>query len=116
MVRLARVVAPGIPHHITQRGNRRQETFFCAEDYQAYLALMGEWCRSCAVEVWAYCLMPNHVHVIAVPDSEDGLRGAHVAGRDELLVKAAPLLGLVGNWEDFLRAEDVPRRERHVAL
>ena len=59
MVRLARVVAPGIPHHITQRGNRRQETFFCAEDYQAYLALMEEWCRSCTVEVWAYCLMPK---------------------------------------------------------
>jgi hypothetical protein len=42
MVRLARVVAPGIPHHITQRGNRRQETFFCAEDYQEYVALTGE--------------------------------------------------------------------------
>jgi len=65
MVRLARVVAPGMPHHITQRGNRRQETFFCAEDYQAYLALMVEWCRSRAVAVWAYCLMPNHVHLIA---------------------------------------------------
>ena len=76
MVRLARVVAPGMPHHITQRGNRRQQTFFCAEDYQAYLALMEEWCRSCAVEVWAYCLMPNHVHLIAVPESADGLRRA----------------------------------------
>ena len=42
MVRLARVVAPGIPHHITQRGNRRQETFFCAEDDQEYIVLMGE--------------------------------------------------------------------------
>lgn len=76
MAGLARVVAPGIPHHITQRGNRRQETFFCTEDYQAYIALMREWCRACAVEVWAYCLMPNHVHVIAVPDSGDGLRRA----------------------------------------
>jgi len=43
MARIARVVAPGIPHHITQRGNRRQETFFCAEDYQAYIGLMREW-------------------------------------------------------------------------
>lgn len=76
MVRLARVVAPGIPHHITQRGNRRQETFFCAEDYQEYLALIGEWCRACEVDVWAYCLMPNHVHLIAVPESADGLRRA----------------------------------------
>jgi len=76
MARIARVVAPTIPHHITQRGNRRQETFFCAEDYQAYLALMAEWCRSCEVEIWAYCLMPNHVHLIAVPKSEAGLRRA----------------------------------------
>jgi hypothetical protein len=44
MARIARVVAPGLPHHITQRGNRRQETFFCAEDYQAYIDLMREWC------------------------------------------------------------------------
>lgn len=76
MVRLARVVVPGLPHHITQRGNRRQETFFCVEDYQEYLALIGEWYRACAVEVWAYCLMPNHVHLIAVPESADGLRRA----------------------------------------
>ncbi len=76
MARIARVVAPGIPHHIPQRGDRRQETFFCAGDYQAYLALLGEWCRYREVEVWAYCLMPNHVHVIAVPTSEDGLRRA----------------------------------------
>jgi hypothetical protein len=50
MVRLARGVAPGIPRHISQRGNRRQETFFCAEDYQAYSALRGEGCRACAEE------------------------------------------------------------------
>ena len=76
MARIARVVGPGIPHHVTQRGNRRQETFFCAEDYQAYIGLMREWCRYWKVEVWAYCLMPNHVHLIAVPPSEDGLRRA----------------------------------------
>ena len=76
MARIARVVGPGIPHHVTQRGNRRQETFFCAEDYQAYIGLMREWCGYWKVEVWAYCLMPNHVHLIAVPPSEDGLRRA----------------------------------------
>jgi hypothetical protein len=53
MVRLVWVVVPGIPHHIAQRGNRRKETFFCPEDYAAYLALMGEWCRAWAVELWA---------------------------------------------------------------
>ena len=76
MARIARVVGPGIPHHITQRGNRRQETFFGAEDYQAYIELMREWCGYWKVEVWAYCLMPNHVHLIAVPPSEEGLRRA----------------------------------------
>jgi putative transposase len=74
MARLARVVAPGFPHHITQRGNRRQQTFFCDEDYQAYLDLLGEWCNAHDVQIWAYCLMPNHVHLIAVPESVDGLR------------------------------------------
>jgi len=74
MSRIARVVVPGFPHHVTQRGNRRQQTFFCDEDYQAYIDLMAEWCRRCGIEVWAYCLMPNHVHLIAVPSSEDGLR------------------------------------------
>ena len=74
MARIARVIAPGFPHHITQRGNRRQETFFNDEDYQAYIDLISEWCSRYGVEVWAYCLMPNHIHLIAVPESEDGLR------------------------------------------
>ncbi len=65
-----------MPHHITQRGNRRQETFFCDDDYQAYLDLMAEWCTEHKVRVWSYCLMPNHVHLIVVPKSEDGLRRA----------------------------------------
>jgi putative transposase len=73
---MARVVVPGYPHHLTQRGNRRQRTFFRKDDYQAYRELMAEWCGQCGVEVWAYCLMPNHVHLIAVPESEDGLRRA----------------------------------------
>jgi putative transposase len=67
-------VVPDVPHHVTQRGNRRQETFFNEDDYKAYLELMAEWCGRCGVAVWAYCLMPNHVHLIVVPKSEDGLR------------------------------------------
>ena len=76
MARLARLVIPGFPHHITQRGNRRQQTFFCDEDYEAYLELMAEWCGEHGVEIWAYCLMPNHVHLIAVPQSDDTLARA----------------------------------------
>ncbi len=61
MSRIARVVVPEVPHHITQRGNRRLPTFFCNEDYEAYRDLMSQWCTHWNVEVWAYCLMPNHV-------------------------------------------------------
>ena len=76
MARFARIVVPGMPHLVTQRGNRQQPTFLCEEDYVAYLELMGEWCCEKGVEVWAYCLMPNHVHLIAVPKSKDGLHQA----------------------------------------
>ncbi len=65
-----------MPHHVTQRGNRRQKTFFRDDDYQAYLDLMAERCGEHKVKVWAYCLMPNHVHLIVVPKTEDGLRRA----------------------------------------
>ena len=76
MARMARVIAPGIPHHVTQRGNRRQQTFFCDDDYQEYLALVAEWCGKCDVQVWAWCLMPNHVHLIAVPSAAESLARA----------------------------------------
>lgn len=59
MARLARVIAKNLPHHITQRGNRRQNTFFCEEDYRLYIRLMAQWCNKLKVEIWAYCLMPT---------------------------------------------------------
>ena len=74
MARLSRAVVPDLPHHVTQRGNRRQQTFFCAQDYLLYLALMADSCDRFRVAIWAYCLMPNHVHLIAVPSTPDGLR------------------------------------------
>jgi len=76
MARLARIVVPGLPHHITQRGNRRQQVFFQPSDYAAYRAFLAESCAEAGVAVWAYCLMPNHVHLILVPDGADGLRRA----------------------------------------
>ncbi len=76
MARIARVIATGLPHHITQRGNRRQQTFFCDDDYREYVSLMAEWCNKCGVEIWAWCLMPNHVHLIAVPSADDSLARA----------------------------------------
>ena len=76
MARLARVVVPGYPHHITQRGNRRLPTFFSDDDYEAYLALMAEQCAACGVAIWAWCLMPNHVHLVAVPETAEALARA----------------------------------------
>ncbi len=171
MARLARLVIPGLPHHITQRGNRRQQTFFGEADYAAYLELMSEWCRDQGVKIWSYCLMPNHTHIIAVPSTEDGLRRAigeahrrytrrinfrekwrgylwqgrfasfvmdepyllaaaryielnpvraglvakpeewlwssaraHLAGRDDELVRVAPLLDMIPDWCAFLNS------------
>lgn len=76
MARRARVVIPGVPHHVTQRGNRRQPTFFSDADYLAYLHLAAEAFQEAGVEVWAYCLMPNHVHLIAVPPRPEALAEA----------------------------------------
>ncbi len=74
MARMARLVVPGCPHHVTQRGNRRQEVFFGDEDYATYGQLLAAWAGAAGTRIWAYCLMPNHVHLILVPTTADGLR------------------------------------------
>jgi putative transposase len=76
MARLARVVIPGAPHHVTQRGNGGARTFFGAGDYTLYRDLLAEHTRAAGVAVWSWCLMPNHAHLILVPRDEDGLRRA----------------------------------------
>ena len=76
MARLARVVVEGVAHHVTQRGNRRQQTFFSDADYAAYRTLLAEGCQAAGVQVWGYCLMPNHVHLILTPSDAGGLRAA----------------------------------------
>ena len=68
--------SPVIPHHVTQRGNGRARTFFDDGDYALYRDLLAAHCRAAGVEVWAWCLMPNHVHLILVPSDADGLRRA----------------------------------------
>jgi putative transposase len=76
MARLARVVVPGVPHHVTQRGNRRQKVFFFDTDYERYRDLIAEGCTKAEVAILAWCLMPNHVHLVAVPTDPEGLRRA----------------------------------------
>ena len=80
MARLARVVIPGVPHHVTQRGNRRAQVFFEDHERQRYLALVQHYCRRYGLQVLAYCLMDNHVHWVVVPDTEAALR---VKGTDQ---------------------------------
>ena len=74
MARMPRLVVPHYPHHVTQRGNRRQKTFFCDEDYRYYIELVSQFAEKAKTEIWAYCLMPNHVHLVMLPTCEDGLR------------------------------------------
>lgn len=73
MPRIARIIVPGYPHHITQRGNNRATVFFDDEDRQFYLKILNDYSKKHEVRIWAYCLMNNHVHLLAVPETESGL-------------------------------------------
>lgn len=73
MSRLPRVVVPGYPHHIVQRGSRLQTVFFSDHDKKTYIRLLHKAAVRFGVEFWAYCLMDNHVHLIAVPKQTNSL-------------------------------------------
>ena len=73
MPRLARSVVVGFAHHITQRGNNRQDVFFVDDDRLVYLELLKEQADKYALELVGYCLMSNHIHVVAIPHAEDSL-------------------------------------------
>jgi putative transposase len=83
MPRIARAVIPGCPHHVTQRGNNRQDVFFVDDDRRAYLELLGRQAGRFGLAVHAYCLMSNHVHLIATPERADSL--ARALGRAHFL-------------------------------
>jgi len=73
MARLKRVVVPGLPHHVTQRGVRRCDTFIEPQDREVYGRLMLDNCRRYSLAIHAYCWMTNHVHLVAVPGDENSL-------------------------------------------
>lgn len=73
MPRIARVVAEGYPHHITQRGNYKQTVFENDQDHEFYLRRLNEYLVKYHLSVLAYCLMPNHAHFVAVPEKKDSL-------------------------------------------
>jgi putative transposase len=67
MARIAGVVVPGLPHHVTQRGDRLEPVFFAVDDYRLYRRLVAAAVRRAGAAVWAYCLMPNHIHLPIMP-------------------------------------------------
>jgi putative transposase len=73
---MPRIAVSGCPHHVTARGNRREPIFFEDGDQDIYCDMLAEHAREADVEVWAYCLMPNHVHLILRPGDENGLSKA----------------------------------------
>ncbi len=113
MPRFSRVVIAGLPHHVTQRGNRRQRTFFEDEDYALYLKLMSQSCRTFGVSIWAYCLMPNHAHLIAVPNTETALTRAIAQGHEAY----TRYINFKKGWQGYLwqgRFRSFPMDEGHL--
>jgi putative transposase len=115
MARLARIVIPGVAHHVTQRGNRRQEVFFGDEDYAAYCDLVAASCRAQDVECLAWCLMPNHVHLILRPSAADGLRAALA----EAHRRYARRINFARGWTGYLfqgRFASFPMDDAHLMV
>jgi len=83
MPRVARIVLPGLPHHITQRGNNRQDVFFVDADRTRYLQILAQQSALYGLTIDGYCLMTNHVHIIATPRNESSL--AKAIGRTHFL-------------------------------
>lgn len=76
MPRMARVVVEGVPYHVTQRGSGARRVFFSELDFRLYLRLLRHYAQKHELSVWAYCLMPNHVHLVCVPGRPDSLSRA----------------------------------------
>ena len=76
MPRFARIVVPGYPYHVAHRGNRTEDVFFDEEDRETYRKWLKEYANKYGLEIWAYCLMTNHVHLIACPREKDALENA----------------------------------------
>ncbi|HSO08829.1 MAG TPA: transposase [Desulfoprunum sp.] len=73
MSRISRIIAPGLPHHIAQRGNNRAPVFFADDDRETYLDMLTFYATRHSMQIWAYCLMENHLHILAVPERADSL-------------------------------------------
>ena len=84
MPRTARIVIPGLAHHVTQQGNNRQDVFFVDDDRRAYLSFLEEQSDKYGLEVSGYCLMSNHIHLIATPEKGNSLATDHFLAKLEV--------------------------------
>src|SRR5689334_22617334 len=113
MTRIPRLVVPGLAHHVTQRGNRRQATFFNSFDYKVYCELVGEQCEKEGVAIWTYSLLPNPVHLIAVPTDPAGLRRAFSVAHRRFTARINRREGWKGClWQG--RFASFPMDDRHL--
>ncbi len=115
MARFPRIVIPGCPHHIINRGNRRQRVFFSDEDRRFFLDLIKNEADKVGIDIWAYCLMDNHVHLVAVPETTVALaKGVGSAQR-----KHALRVNSRNEWKGHLwqeRFESCPLGESHLFM
>lgn len=113
MARLARIVVPNVPHHVVQRGNRRQRVFFNEGDKGLYVKLLQDQGLKKGIIYWAYCLMDNHVHLVAVPKEKWSLaKGIGEANR-----KYSLLINSREGWRGFLwqgRFISYPMHEKYL--
>ena len=101
MPRIARVIVPGMPQHITHRGVRRSDVFWDDADYRRYLDIFRTACSNFLLRIWAYCLMTNHVHFVAVPDRPDSVAKVFHWSHGRYSQYFNEKYGLTGNlWEN----------------
>ena len=113
MPRFPRIVVPGVTHHVTQRGIRKKRTFFEALDYLTYLELIRKYRDKAGVRILSYCLMPNHIHMVVVPESERSLARLFGPVHNQYAVKLNASHGWSGHlWQQ--RFYSVPMDERHT--
>lgn len=108
MPRQNRVVFPGIPHHVTQRGNHRERVFFENGDAEFYLSLLSAYSRIWQVTISAYCLMPNHVHLVLVPTDADGIHRTLKAVHSQYAQRINRMRGSTGHlWQGRYRSSSL---------
>ena len=122
MPRRPRVVIPGVPHHVTQRGNNRQPVFHSPDDCRRYLELLGRHAERSGAQVLAYCLMTNHMHLVAVPERADSLAQALGRTHAEYALALNRIRGSSGHvWQNRffscpLSGTHLPAAIRYVEL